>query len=460
SIWMQWSYLTEYPGVVRSEFDESFLKLPEEVLVTVMRVHQKQLPIEEDGKLGRHFLSIVDADSDPKGFASSGNAFVTNARFADALFFLEVDLKRDLGERIDDLSHLQFQEQLGDYARKTDRICSIASAILEEIDASVSAESLEEACRLSKVDLLTEMVKEFTDLQGRIGGIYAARQGREEEVWKAIYDQYLPQSLEDDLPETEGGAILSLADRADNLAGFFLLGLEPTGSRDPFALRRAAQGIVRILFNEDRWTIPLDVERLVRIALDAYPDEIGGDREETAAKLLDFISERVRNVLETSWSFAYDEVAAAMSSGWSESLPDLRMRTAALHDARRSREFLSILDSARRISNITPEGFEGRVREDLLEEEQEKRLYELGRTVRSQIAELIGEGSYERALQSFAGMAGELEKFFDEVLVNVENQEIRENRLSVLRIVGDAVAGIGDVTKIVVDRKALDSSGR
>lgn len=458
SIWNQWAYLTEFPGVVRSEFDETYLKLPEEVLVTVMRVHQKQLPVQEEGHLTRHFLSIVDMDGDPEGFASSGNAFVTNARFADALFFLEVDLKRDLAERIDDLSHLQFQEELGDYAKKTDRILEIATKLHSEVSSAVPTEMIEEACKLSKVDLQTEMVKEFTDLQGQIGGIYAARQGRSEEVWKAIYDQYRPQSLDDSLPETESGAILSLADRADTLAGFFLLGLEPTGSRDPFALRRAAQGLVRILFNDQRWAVPVAVDRIIEIALDAYPAGIGGDRAEVRPKLVDFVSERVRNVLETSWGYAYDEIAAAMSSGWTESLSDLRRRTDALHEARGLPEFLSILDSARRIANITPDGFEGVVQENLIEEDAEKRLFEIGRAVRSQIAELIEEKSYDRALQSFAAMAGELESFFDEVLVNVDDPKIRENRLSILQVVGEAVEKIGDVTRIVVDRKALDAA--
>jgi glycyl-tRNA synthetase beta chain len=428
------------------------------VLVTVMRVHQKQLPIHIEGRLSTHFLSIVDAESDPEGFASSGNAFVTNARFADALFFMEVDLERDLGDRLADLEHLQFQESLGNYAEKTGRIRSIAAAIREVTSVSVPAEYLEEACTLSKADLVTEMVKEFTDLQGQVGGIYARRQGRPDEVWQAVYDQYLPQSLDDDLPRTEGGAILSLADRIDTLAGFFLAGLKPTGSRDPFALRRAAQGVVRILFTEHPWHISLPVETLIDRALDAYRDEIGGDRATTRRELLEFIADRVSTVLDTSFGFAYDEVAAAMSARWSDSLPDLRRRASAFHAARRSSEFLSILDSARRISNITPEGFEGSIDERLIEDDAERKLLRLGSAVQIQINELIAAGDYDGALRSFASMADELESFFDHVMVNVDDDALRKNRLSILQIVGDAVAGIGDVTKIVVDRKALDGT--
>lgn len=457
-IWRQWSFLTEYPGLVRSEFDQKYLELPEEVLVTVMRVHQKQLPIHEKGRLSRHFLSIVDAESDPEGFASSGNAFVTNARFADALFFMKVDLERDLEERVSDLEHLQFQEALGDYATKTGRIRSIVRSIHAATSSTASGEAVDEAAKLSKADLVTEMVKEFTDLQGQIGGIYARRQGRPDEVWQAIYDHYLPQSLDDELPRTESGAILSLADRIDTLTGFFLIGLKPTGSRDPFALRRAAQGIVRILFTESPWRISLSVDQLISLALDAYPAEIGGDRDQIRSELSGFIADRVSTVLESSYGFAYDEIAAAMASRWADSLPDLKKRTAALHEARKSPAFLSILDSARRIANITPEGFEGSVSKSLIEHEAEKRLIELGTTVRSQISELIRAGSYDRALQSFASMADELESFFDQVMVNVDDDAVRQNRLSILQVIGDAAAEIGDVTRIVVDRKALDSS--
>lgn len=457
SIWKQWAYLTEYPGIVRSDFDETFLELPPEVLVTVMRVHQKQIPVREQGRLTRYFLSIIDAPTDPDGFAASGNTFVTNARFADALFFQRVDLKRDLAERLDDLSHLQFQERLGNYADKTRRITLLAEAIRSESGVELDAEVLEEASRLSKVDLTTEMVKEFTDLQGQIGGIYAKRQGRSDEVANAIYDHYLPLTLDDALPRTAAGAILSLADRIDTLAGFFLIGLQPTGSRDPFALRRAAQGVVRILLNEDGWSVPIRVERLVELGISGYDETTGESHDERREGLLEFLEERVRTVLETVHGFAYDEIAAAMSAGWS-SLTDLRHRADALRSARKAPAFLSILDSARRIANITPAGFEGTIRRDLVEHEAERRLIELGELVREQIDELAAARRYHDALESFAGMAGELETFFDQVLVNVEDEKVRDNRLAILQLVGGAARRIGDVTRIVVDRKALDRS--
>jgi glycyl-tRNA synthetase beta chain len=457
SIWSQWAFLTEFPGVVRSEFREDYLALPEEVLTTVMRVHQKQLPVMAGGALTRWFLSIIDADEDPQGLASTGNAFVTNARFADAMFFYEFDRKRSLADRVEDLTHLQFQESLGNYREKTTRITRIAEAIHAESGARSGIDDLREACTLAKTDLLTEMVKEFTDLQGQIGGIYARLEGKSEPVWQAIYDHYLPQSMEDGLPRGEVGAIVSLADRLDTLAGFFLIGLRPTGSRDPFALRRAAQGLVRILFAEEEYPIAVAVDRLVEVAVDAQSVEPGESREETRSAIVEFLEERVRAVLESRWGFAYDETAAGMAAGWTGSLPDLRHRLEALRRARASGDFLSILDSAKRIANITPSGFRGSLDQDLLEHDAEKRLAEITATVREQIEEMIREKKYDLALQSFAAMAAELETFFDQVLVNVEDHRIRDNRLALLQQVGSAVASIGDVTKIVVQRKSLES---
>jgi glycyl-tRNA synthetase beta chain len=200
SIWSQWQYLTEYPGVVRAEFGRDYLALPDEVLVTVMRVHQKQLPIRTaDGKLTSSFLAVLDNDGDPDGNAAYGNSFVTNARFADAKFFYETDRKRTLESRLEQLAHLQFQEKLGNYLDKTKRIERIAAAISDDADTLAAA-------RLCKTDLPTEMVKEFTDLQGKIGGIYAREEGLPENTWQAIYDHYLPVNIDDALPASSASA--------------------------------------------------------------------------------------------------------------------------------------------------------------------------------------------------------------------------------------------------------------
>ena len=444
SIWSQWQYLTEYPGLVRAEFRPEYLALPEEVLVTVMRVHQKQLPIRDrNDRLTSSFLAVLDNDGDPEGNASYGNSFVTNARFADAQFFYETDRRRKLEDRLEQLSHLQFQEKLGNYLDKTKRIERIARGILDQDDVALAA-------RLCKTDLVTEMVKEFTDLQGRVGGIYAREEGLPETVWQAVYDHYQPVSLDDALPRNVAGAVVSLADRIDTLVGFFSVGARPTGSKDPFGLRRAAQGVVQILLNRDKREIRIGVDKLIDLGIEAYGPQTAGVKDD----LLAFFGERVRTILEASaWQFAYDEIAAAMESGWAPSLTDLVDRISAVKAMRSDSNFLSVLDSAKRIANIT-EGHEStRVDASKLEHATERRLNELADVVTSQIGEMVADRHYHDALESFAALAPELETFFKDVMVNVEDESVRRNRMSLLRKVGGAVMKIADVTKIVVDRR-------
>lgn len=462
SIWSQWQYLTEYPGVVRAEFGSDYLALPEEVLVTVMRVHQKQLPIRTaEGKLTNSFLAVLDNDGDPDGNAAYGNSFVTNARFADAKFFYETDRKRTLESRLDQLAHLQFQEKLGNYLEKTLRIEQIAAAVSDDAETLAAA-------RLCKTDLGTEMVKEFTDLQGNIGGIYAREEGLPENTWQAIYDHYLPVNIDDALPRTLSGAVVSLADKIDTLAGFFRIGARPTGSKDPFALRRAAQGVVQILLNRDKRSVKIGIDELIDVALRAQgaapaPSPAGavqnqateGGNPALKTDLLAFFAERVRTLLEASaYGFAYDEIAAAMEAGWASSLTDLVDRIAAVKAVRNEPDFLSILDSAKRIANITAgQETTAEIDPSKLESDVERRLAGLATTVGEQIEEMISEHDYKRALEAFAAMAPELETFFDEVMVMVDDEALRQNRMSLLRRIGSAVTGIADVTRIVVDRR-------
>lgn len=451
SIWEQWRYLTEQPGIVRSSFREEFLSIPEEVLVMVMRVHQKQLPIlKKDGSLSNSYLSVMDNSADLDGNASHGNSFVTNARFADAKFFHDTDRKRTLESRVADLSHLQFQEKLGDYLAKTNRIEKIARDIC--LATKHDGNDVLHAARLCKTDLMTDMVKEFTELQGQVGGIYAREEGLPEPVWQAIYDHYKPVAADDPLPRGVAGAIVSLADRIDTLVGFFRIGARPTGSKDPFALRRAAQGLVQILLNNANWEIAIGPEQLADIAIEVH----GGNAAEAKKDLLDFLAERVRTILEAApWGFAYDEIAAAMEARWADSLTDLCARISALRSIRNEPGFLSILDSAKRIANIVASATPGAVVASRLEHPTEVRLHELAALVGEQIGELVEARDYRTALESFAGMAPELEKFFVDVMVMVDDAAVRENRMALLQSVGNAAGKIADVTKVVVDRREL-----
>jgi glycyl-tRNA synthetase beta chain len=342
-----------------------------------------------------------------------------------------------------ELERLQFQEKLGNYLDKTKRIEKIAAAISDDADTLAAA-------GLCKTDLVTEMVKEFTDLQGQIGGIYAREEGLAKDTWQAVYDHYLPINIDDALPRTLSGAIVSLADKIDTLAGFFRIGAKPTGSKDPFALRRAAQGVVQILLNRDKRCVKIGIDKLVDVALEAH-DATSQSRDD----LLAFFAERVRTILEASaYGFAYDEIAAAMEAGWASSLTDLVDRITALKAMRGEANFLSILDSAKRIANITAgQETASRVDPSKLENDFERRLAELVSIATDQIEEMIGERDYKRALETFAALAPELETFFDEVMVMVEDEGVRRNRMALLRTIGNAVMKIADVTRIVVDRR-------
>ena len=236
-------YLTEFPTPIRGSFDKSYLELPKEILSTVMRHHQRYFSVvNADGSLAPEFVAVTNTDGDPDGLIRQGNERVLRARFNDARFFWQVDQRKKLSERVPDLAKVTFQARLGSYKDKTDR-----SALAPD-GSQMTMRIVDRAALLSKCDLTTDMVKEFTELQGVVGGLYAQAQGESESVWRAIYDQYKPVSMDDTIPRTVEGQVLSLADKLDTLRECFRVGMIPTGSRDPFALRRAAQGVVKILF--------------------------------------------------------------------------------------------------------------------------------------------------------------------------------------------------------------------
>jgi glycyl-tRNA synthetase beta chain len=291
------------------------------------------------------------------------------------------------------------------------------------------------------------MVKEFTDLQGRVGGIYAREEGHPTAVWQAIYDHYQPMNTEDALPRGVAGAVVSLADRMDTLVGFFSVGAKPTGSKDPFGLRRAAQGVVQILLNRDARQVRITVNQLIELGQAAH-----GFDGSTTQDLRAFFAERVATILQGP--FLYDEIRAVMEARWSDLLlTDVADRIAALKSIRNVPNFLSVLDSSKRIENITAGHSATLVDPSHLELEAEKRLNGLADVVSEQIDEMITERKYAPAFQSFAGLAPELESFFKDVMVMVDDPRVRANRMSLLRKVGNAVRQIADLTQIVVDRR-------
>jgi glycyl-tRNA synthetase beta chain len=442
--------ICEIPGVLEGRFDDAFLELPAEVLSTSLRDHQSALTVaapEGDGGLLPCFLTVMDRADDPAGRARSGNEWVVAARLADARFFYGEDRKAGLARRAEQLSRLAFHERLGSYAAKTERLVALSAAICDQLGWGEVKPQAAAAARLLKVDLATEMVKEFTSLQGVMGGIYAREEGQPEEIWQAVYDQYLPASTDDRIPRGRVGQVAGLADRLDTLVGIFGLGLIPTGSRDPFGLRRAAQGAVRIALEGG---LALDLDQVAAEAARLYGDQLARGAEEILEDLRPFLYDRIRYLLGLA-GYAYDEIEAALAVGVA-SLPDLRARVDALHQVREEAAFLSVVLAAKRIANIVKDAARQPLDESLLAEPAEKDLAAAFQALRTDVEEAAASGDYERCLHRIADLAPVLDRFFVEVLVMAEDERLRTNRIALLQAIGRAVSRTAKLTEMVVDK--------
>jgi glycyl-tRNA synthetase beta chain len=417
-------YLTEYPIPIAGDFSPDFLSLPEEVLITVMRHHQNYFSVRDsEGRLAPRFIAVMNTNADPGGLVRQGNERVLRARFNDARFFWQTDRKKTLEERLPDLAHVTFQARLGSYLQKTERMVDLVRQMGGDEHAL-------EAARLSKCDLTTELVKEFTELQGVVGGLYARAEGRPAEVWQAIYDHYKPAAMEDAISRNLQGRLVSLADKLDTLRGCFSVGLIPTGSRDPFALRRAAQGVVKIL-----------VEGRLRIPVRQY---LEGDRE-----LESFMEDRIRYYFKEIRGFRYDEVNAVLAAGWDD-LPDLEDRLRAVQNVRPTGNFEPLAASFKRIQNILRQAqFTGgdAIQPGLLEPGPETALYAAFDQVRREAA---GK-DYLPALEAIASLRPKVDLFFDKVLVNAADEQIRRNRLTLLHTLLAEFSNIADFSEIVTN---------
>jgi glycyl-tRNA synthetase beta chain len=439
-----WAHLVETPGLVRGAFDAAYLELPDEILVTTMREHQKVLPIRgDDGALTPHFLAVCDQIGDPKGLIARGNEWVVNARFADARFFWEDDGKVRLEDRLPRLGALQFQEKLGDYLKKTMRIRDLAERLASRLTRPDLADSVSRAATLLKTDLVTGMVGEFPDLQGVVGGLYARREGEPEDVWQAIYDQYRPDSAEDSVPRGDAGGIVALADRLDTLTGLFGLGLVPTGSKDPYALRRAALGIVKILLDK-AWHIDL-----AGVCADALllHDNLVKPSAETLADLNAFLMERLRFLLERR-GFRADEIESVLTTDCKD-VVDAAARVAAVSAIRKREDFAPLATAFKRIQNILGEGDEAREPDpEKMTEDAERQLASDYMQARELLAHLVSSRRYEEALSLMASLGPVLDRFFVEVLVMAPDPEVRANRLALLRSIRDQFARVARVSEI------------
>lgn len=440
------TYLTELPTVIRGEFEERYLELPDEVLETVMLVHQKYFAIadKKSGKLTNGFLAVANLDGDPDGEIQRGAVRVLRARFNDAEFFWAADLEKSLADRVEDLKKVTFQAQLGSYFDKAERMRRLIAALAPA--AGLSAEITQRADRaaeLAKTDLTTGMVGEFPELQGVMGGLYAAAQGEPQKVADAIYDHYKPAGAGDSIPRTPEGRLVAIADKLDTLGGLFGLNMLPTGSRDPFALRRGAYGIIQILIGGE---LPITIDSLV---------EVSGAGEQSKA-LRDFFVDRLRHFLSEA-GYAYDEINAVLAADDSEPL-DAAKRCAAIAQVRPTENFEPLAVSFKRVRNILEKagGVEAyaakAVDESLLEPGAEADLHRDFRQVQAEVGKFKPAGDYSAALERISSLRPALDRFFDDVLVMAKDDKIRENRLTFLAHLLRELSTIADFSEIVTGR--------
>jgi glycyl-tRNA synthetase beta chain len=446
--------LVEEPFVVPGRFDEAFLQLPDEVVVSVMRDHQRYFAVRasEGGALLPSYLNVVNTAQDPDTIAK-GNDRVLRARLADARFFVEEDLKAPLADRLKKLESVVFQSKLGTMGAKVRRLEANANAIAEW--AGTDAAACQAAARICKADLETLIVFEFPELQGEMGRWYALREGMEQSVADAIRDHYRPQGADDSVPDQLVSAVVAVADRIDTLVGCFGIGLVPSGSADPFALRRAALGILRIALEG-----PLDVDlhALIAQAHSAY----AGDADlkpaaEVDAALDDFFRGRVRAMLKDRHDA--DVVDACLGAWDGTSVRDLRTRIEAVSELRAAPEFEALAVAFKRAFNITKDSARGAIEPGLLEDGAESALAERFGTVRDQIREATGARRYADALKLVAKELGApIDRFFDEVFVMVDDAKVRENRLRLLGEIADTVNGIAHFHQLGTKLQGRDPS--
>jgi len=434
------TYLNEYPTVIEGDFDPSFLELPDEILITVMRDHQKYFALEKrGGELAPHFLAVINLNKDLKGLVRAGHERVLRARFADARFFWESDQKCRLADILPKLQKVTYESRLGSYFDKVERVRAIARWLAEQwynlgiLKAHVA--DADRAAELAKCDLATEMVREFTELQGIVGGLYARAQGESDEVADAIYDHYRPVGLDDPIPRNLTGCAVALADKLDSIVGCFTVGVVPTGSSDPYALRRAALGIVKIILEKKIYVpLPMAIGADSKALLTHTPKKAVTAEQE--AHVLEFILERARFVLREKSGYAYDEVNAVFRAG-SDDLVDVEKRLRALKVIRKSKNFEPLAVSFKRIRKILekaelPAGELLHVNKDLFEKDAERELYTAVRKAAGKVTEDKRAGRYQEALEEIAGLRKVVDQFFVDVMVMAEDEAVRKNRLALL----------------------------
>mgnify|MGYP001454607533 CR=1 FL=1 len=440
--------LVEWPTAFAGHFAEEFLALPREVLITVMQHHQKYFAVEGPaGRLLPVFVAVRNGGTRGLGTVREGNEWVLRARLADARFFFEEDRKRPLASRVGELADLVFLERLGSVAEKTRRLEDLAPQLARIVGLGREVTGhLTRAAHLSKADLVTQMVRELPELQGIIGGIYARLDGEPGPVADAIGEQYLPRGSA--LPRSDVGAYLAVLDKIDTLVGALTAGVVPTGSQDPYGLRRAAQGIVAIVL--DRHLL-FNMRELAAAALEGYRITDPDRRTEVTNLALDLLRQRLRGMLiEAGVSYDTVDAVLAAADARTDDLADTAIRARALWAFRREAEFARVYTAFDRAARIVPGGFNGRVSPDRLQHPAEQALGAAVDAARPAVQAAVRSRRYDDALRRLADLAGPVDRFFTDVLVMADDEAVRANRLALLAGVVTLIRPIADLSRVVV----------
>jgi glycyl-tRNA synthetase beta chain len=433
--------LVERPNVLTCQFEQEFLDVPQECLILTMKANQKYFPLLKDGKLTNKFLVVSNINPDDTSAVIGGNERVVRPRLADAKFFFDQDRKKSLADRIPGLAKVVYHNKLGTQGERAQRVAAIASTIGMQLGGEKLAQQADQAALLSKADLLTDMVGEFPELQGIMGRYYALHDGLPVEIADAIEDHYKPRFAGDVLPRGKVGLCVALADKLETLTGMFGIGQLPTGDKDPFALRRHALGVVRMLMESD---LPLSLEDMLFIA-----QGIGKFPESVAAQVSDFIYDRLAGSLREQ-GYSALEVDAVVSLR-PQRLGDIPKRLAAVRAFAQLPEATSLAAANKRVGNILKKAegaIAAKVDAGLLKEDAERALFAALNAVKPQADAAFDAGDYAASLQSLAALKTPVDAFFDKVMVNAEDAALRNNRLGLLAILHQAMNRVADLSKL------------
>ncbi len=437
-------YLLEYPTALVGDFDEDFLKIPQEAVITPMKEHQRYFPVfDKDGKLLNHFVTVRNGNDQHLETVKAGNEKVLTARLKDAEFFFEEDKKIPLIDFTERLKTVVYQEELGTIYEKVERIVKNTEKIAQKLD--LNQESRQRAGRaalLAKADLVTNMVYEFPELQGVMGQKYALISGEEPLLAQAIFEHYLPRFAGDILPETIEGKIISLADKMDTITGSFAIGYEPSGSQDPYALRRQALGICKIIIDSQ---LDLSLRDLIDISVSSLKDKMEV-KEEAQEKIYNFFGQRLRNILNEE-GFSYDVIEALLSKDYS-SIAKLVKKAQALAAIKEAAEFSALHAGLTRANNISKKYEASEIDESLLKDPYEEALYKAYVESQAEVLGLIKEDKFYELLLELASLEKVINDFFDHVMVMAEDEKTRNNRIALVKSISLLADDVGDITKI------------